>query len=99
MESHSQQQPSLTDYIAARAWLKHTPNAFFPTDSSLRYFIKQHEAELIKCGAFIPALGSAGPLVHPAKLAQAAIAIRLREAEERSRRRSSPGEASAATAP
>ena len=77
-----QQQPaaSLADYVNASAWLEREPNAFFPTKSSLDWFIKSHRAELVEKGALIPGQGRAGSLVHPGRLSAAVIEIRTRPA-------------------
>jgi hypothetical protein len=83
-----QQQPSaaplgsMADWIDAKAWLEHEPNAIFPTAASLSWFIKDptHRRLLVEAGALLPGRGRNGHRIHRQKFAEVALSILKQQA-------------------
>lgn len=73
-----------SEYVAARSNV-------FPSVESLRWFERQHRAELLRQGAIVAPTGR--KLVDPAAFDQAVVTIGRRLAESRSRRGTDRGEA------
>ena len=87
VDNVQQQQPAqaygLAGYTSVGEWLDGRAGAFFPTRSSLDWFIKQNRRELIESGALIPREGRSGSLIQPDKFCHAVLNILRRRALEK----------------
>jgi hypothetical protein len=82
----------LQKYLPVGDWLDHHPNPFFPTRTSLDWFIKNHREELVELGALIPRAGRNGSLLEQELFPQVVVNIHRREAQERARGRTAIAE-------
>ena len=72
--------PDLTRYSPVGDWREQFGGAFFPTQSSIDWFIKTHRDELIKRGALIARKGRNGSLLSEIEFPRAVLDIHRRAA-------------------
>jgi hypothetical protein len=80
-ERYPAQASALAGYTGVGDWLDRHAGPFFPTRSSLDWFIKRNRRELVASGALITRAGRSGSLVHRTKFPKQVIAIHRRMAE------------------
>lgn len=69
----------VADLMRAREWRAQHGGAVFPTNASFEWFTRNHRAELVASGQYIPRPGSGGSLVGPG-FESVVLAIIRREA-------------------
>jgi hypothetical protein len=73
--------PALSGFATIGDWLDHGhAGPFFPTRSSVEWFIRQHRRELVKAGALIPREGRSGSLVNVERMPKVVLSIFKRKA-------------------
>ena len=83
MDNTEQRASELAGYTSLGEYHGGHAGAFFPTRSSLDWFIKCNRRELVEVGALIPREGRAGSLIEPHKFGHAVINILRRRALEK----------------
>ena len=81
-QSEAKRSP-LESYILLADWLPADGNAFFPTRSSLDWFIKMNRDELVRRGALLPREGRSGSLVERQRFARVVLDIFKRRAADK----------------
>lgn len=77
------QQSELFDYVPVPQWRKRHGGPFFPSDTSVIWFIKMHRKELVASGVLITRGGRSPSLVHFERFSKVAMKILRREARAR----------------
>jgi hypothetical protein len=79
-QEHNGPASELAGYTTVGDWLDRYAGPFFPTRSSVDWFIKRNRRELVERGALIPREGRSGSLVSIERMPQALIEILKRRA-------------------
>jgi len=80
MDNGQDKASELAEYDRVGDWFDQHRGVFFPTRSSLDWFIKQNRRELIEVGALLPREGRSGSLLEREKYPKAVITILRRRA-------------------
>jgi hypothetical protein len=80
MEARQEVAPDLSRYSPVGDWQDRFGGAFFPTRSSVDWFIKTHREELIKRGALVARRGRNGSLLSHDLFPRAVLEIHRRDA-------------------